>query len=85
MIESKEELEVFETNIDNVIDAMKMAIEQEDYPEFFEIYGDFYCQLISIYKDEVISNTEYTDKIFSLIFDDLIPRSVDLVKESWNI
>lgn len=73
-----------ENKIEISLDAMKMAIEQEDYNEFFELYGDIYCELVNnltlIDEESMIYKS-----IYSLIYDVLIPDSVDLMKESWNM
>ena len=73
-----------ENKIEISLDAMKMAIEQEDYNEFFELYGDIYCELVNnltlIDEESMIYKLMY-----SLIYDVLIPDSVDLMKESWNM
>ena len=75
-----------EDKIDVVIDAMKMAIEQEDYSEFFELYGDIYCELDKELRLALREKEEkYKDEILDLIFNYLIPDSVDIMKESWNI
>ena len=75
-----------ENKIDVAIDAMKMAIEQEDYAEFFEIYGDIYCELDKELRLALRQKEErYKDVILDLIFNYLIPDSVDTMKESWSV
>ena len=78
-----ETIETLKDAIDTAVDAMKMSIEQEDYAEFFEIYGDVYNKLIDSYSPlhSDLTNSE----IYDLIFADLIPRSEELVHAGWAI
>ena len=72
-----------ENKIETALDAMKMSIEQEDYNEFFELYGDIYCELSDKFTEAVNNKTNEVDTLYSLIYDVLIPDSVDLMKETW--
>ena len=74
-----------ENKIEVALDAMKMSIEQEDYAEFFELFGDIYCELGDKFTEAVNNKTNEVDTLHSLIYDVLIPDSVDIMKLSWNI
>ena len=78
-----ETIETLKNAIDTSVDAMEMAIEMENYAEFFEIYGDIYSKLIDSYSPlhSDLTNSE----IYDLIFANLIPRSEELVHAGWII
>ena len=80
---SDETYRVLEVKVDTIIDAMKMSIEQEDYAEFFELFGDIYCELNTEFTKAVNTKAEEADDLYDLIFSTLIPDSVDLMKETW--
>lgn len=71
--------------VEIAVDAMKIFVEQEDYDDFFETFGDIYTELNNEYVSAIINKTEDVDRLYDLIYNDLIPNSVDLMKESWNI
>ena len=76
-----ETIKTLKMTIDISVDAMEMAIEMENYAEFFEIYGDVYNKLTDSYSP---SNSDLTNsEIYDLIFADLIPRSEELVHAGW--
>jgi len=64
--------------------AMKEAIIQEEYNNFFELYGDIYSELDrELACGAERDDKEYINEIYDLIFYTLIPDSVDLMKETW--
>lgn len=67
------------------VEAMKTFVEQEDYDDFFETFGEIYTKLNNEYIYAIINKTEDIDRLYNLIFDHLIPDSVDLMKESWTV
>lgn len=69
--------ENFNDKIEAALKSMKMSIEQEDYSEFFELFGDIYCEL----NNELTYATKQkednrVDEMYDLIFYDLIPDSI---------
>lgn len=67
------------------VEAMKTFVEQEDYDDFFETFGEIYTKLNNEYIYAIINKTEDIDRLYNLIFDHLIPDSVDIMKESWTV
>ena len=69
--------ENFNDKIEAALKSMKMSIEQEDYSEFFELFGDIYCELNNelTYAAKQKENNR-VDEMYDLIFYDLIPDSI---------
>lgn len=59
-------------------------ISVENYDEFFELFGDIYCILAKEYAEHK-KGGEFSHRTFDLIYSSLIPRTVELMKESCDL